>query len=79
MVPLLDEPPRTLSTYHFTPVFVVPATVAANCLVVFFGIETEVGLMLTEIVTVTAALALLLGSALLVTRTVCGPVVDGAV
>jgi len=50
-------------------------TVAVNCLVVFTAKLAEVGLMLTETdvavsVTVTAELALLLGSALLMILTV---------
>jgi len=80
IVPEPAAPPNTPSTYHLTPVFVVPVTVAANCFIVFPGRETEVGLMLTAtMVTVTAELALLLGSALLTMVTVCEPVVDGAV
>jgi hypothetical protein len=33
IVPTVELPPRTPSTYHFTPVLVVPLTVAVNCLV----------------------------------------------
>jgi hypothetical protein len=80
IVPVLAAPPNTPSTYHLTPVLVVPVTMAANCFVAFPATVTEVGLMLIVMtVTVTAELALLVGSALLVMVTVCEPLADGAV
>jgi hypothetical protein len=61
-------------------VSVAPVTVAVNCAVVFSGTFAVVGLMLTPtVVTVTAALADCVGSALLVAVNVCGPAVAGAV
>src|SRR6266540_1385266 len=80
MVPTVGLPPVTPSTDHCTPVLVVPVTVAVNCAVVFTGTAAEVGLMLTAMaVTVTVALAVLVGSALLVAVTVCEPAAAGAV
>jgi hypothetical protein len=60
---------------------VEPVTVAVNCLVVFIVTLAVVGLILTATadVTVTAALADFVGSALLVAVTVCEPAVAGAV
>jgi hypothetical protein len=80
MVPTVVLPPVTPSTDHVTAVFVVPVTVAVNCCVEFIARLTEVGLILTAtVVTVTEALADLVGSALLVALTVCEPAVAGAV
>src|SRR6266540_2668747 len=45
MVPVLAAPPKTPSTYHLTPVWVVPVTVAVNCFVVFVGTLALVGEM----------------------------------
>src|SRR6266545_793180 len=45
MVPVLAAPPKTPSTYHLTPVLVVPVTVAVNCFVVFVGTLALVGEM----------------------------------
>ena len=80
MVPTVELPPATPSTDHCTPVLVVPVTVAANCCVVLTARLADVGLTLTPTsVTVTAALADFVGSALLVVVTVCKPAVAGAV
>jgi hypothetical protein len=82
MVPIVVLPPFTPSTDHCTPVFVVPVTVAVNCWVAFAITLAETGLMLSatpETVIVTAALAILLESTLLVTVTICEPAVAGAV
>jgi hypothetical protein len=81
IVPTVALPPLTPSTYQVTAVFVVPVTVAVNCFVVIPGTEAEVGLMLiatADVVTLTAALADFVASALLVTLTVCEPTAAGA-
>jgi hypothetical protein len=71
IVPVVLEPPTTPSTDHCTPTFVVPVTVAVNCLVVFAVTFAVVGLIvIATVVTVTAALAVCVVSALLVTETV---------
>jgi hypothetical protein len=70
-VPVALEPPTTPSTDHCTPTFVVPVTVAENCFVVFAVTFAVAGLIVTATtVTVTAALAVCVLSALLVTETV---------
>jgi hypothetical protein len=71
MVPVAAAPPTTPSTDHVTFGFVEPVTVAVNCFVVFAVTDAVVGLILTATtVTVTAALADWVGSALLVAVTV---------
>jgi hypothetical protein len=80
-VPVAAAPPATPSTLHTTLVLVEPVTVAVNCLVVFVVTLAVVGLMVTATpaVTVTAALADCVESALLVAVTVCVPAAAGAV
>jgi hypothetical protein len=79
IVPVAVAPPTTPSTDQVTFGFGVPVTVAKNCLVVFEVTVAVVGLMLiATTVTVTAALADCVLSALLVTVTVCEPAVVGA-
>jgi hypothetical protein len=71
IVPVAAAPPITPSTDHCTPRFVVPVTVAVNCFVVFAVTLAVVGLtVIATLVTVTAALAVFVVSALLVTVTV---------
>jgi hypothetical protein len=71
IVPVAAAPPTTPSTDHVTLGFGVPVTVAVNCFVVFAVTDAVVGLMLiATTVTVTAALALFVVSALLVAVTV---------
>ena len=52
-MPEVALPPTTPSTDHFTPVFVVPVTLAANCFVVPTVTTAEEG----EMVTTTCAAA----------------------
>jgi hypothetical protein len=83
MFPVVSFPDRTPSTYHLTPVFVEPVTVATNCLVAVPVTLALVGEMLivtgVGALTVTVALALCVESAFEVMDTVCEPVVEGAV
>jgi ABC-type uncharacterized transport system permease subunit len=73
-------PPTTPSTDQVTFGFDVPVTFAVNHCVAFIVTEAGDGLMVTAtVVTVTAALALLVLSALLVAVTVCDPAAAGAV
>jgi hypothetical protein len=81
-VPTVEFPPTTPSTRHCLPWFVVLVIVTVNCCFALTASVAEVGLMLTPtiaLVTVTAELADLLGSALLMIFTVCEPAVAGAV
>jgi hypothetical protein len=84
IVPALELPPWTLSTDQVMAVFVVPLTVAVNCAVAPGETDAEEGDTKTVtdpdvVVTVTWALAVLVGSATLVAITVCLPACAGAV
>jgi hypothetical protein len=83
MLPTTSLPPGVPSTYHLTPIFVVPVTVATNCLVWVPITVALVGEMVivtgAGLVTVTVALALCVGAAFAVIETVCVPTVEGAV
>src|SRR5437899_1194288 len=89
ILPVEALPPGTPFTDQMTPVFVVPETLAVNCCwpkartVGFVGVRltvTDPPPPLEPAVTCTAALALLLESAMLVAVTLALPVpVDGGV
>ena len=78
MVPTVLFPPATPSTDHVTDVLVVPVTNAVNCWVPRGASMALVGITVSRM-TLTAALALLLGSAALVAVTVCLSGLEGAV
>ena len=69
IVPIVEFPPATPSTDHFTAVLLVPVTVAVNCCVCVVPSVTDFGAIETVIgvshETVTVALADLLTSAAL--------------